>query len=347
MSDLKTLTPGFIVYINGTRLGVEHEASVKRIVVKDRLDGPAGFAVYLSDMDREWLDSEDFSEGNSISIHLGYKDDIEEIMEGEVTGISTELKKNATAMTVVKGRNIIHRLKSGVKSRVFTETTIGDIIDQVASDNGMSTDVDPVGGDAVFWVQRDQSDYDLVMALARRYNCKVWGSVDTLFFKQVTESTDDVVLEWGKTLLEFSGNTETQNLITEVEVCGWDDLAGAGIIGTSSLSDIAVKIGDGQLGGEIVEENFGARKVVLTDSRVIDQDSADTIAMEYISRNSFNFVSVKAKCEGDYRIKAGIEIELIDVGGRFSGAYLVSEVTHSFQSSVGYHSSLVLNRNTI
>ncbi|WP_028973404.1 phage late control D family protein [Spirochaeta cellobiosiphila] len=347
MSDLQTLTPGFIIYINGTRLGVDQESSVKKIVINDRLDGPAGFTVYLSDMNQEWAGFADFGEGNQFSIHLGYKDNIEEVILGDVVSVCGELKKNTTAMTIIKGRNSLHRLKTGLKTKVFSETTITDIISQVASDAGLSVDVDEVGGETLFWVQRNQSDYDMIMSLASQYNCSVWGDGETLYFKQQTESTEDVVLEWGKTLLEFSCVNDVQQLVTEVEVIGWDSQTGTSVLGTASLDDITQLVGGEELGGHIVEDNFGPRKVVLNDHSAIDQDTADSLAMEYLTRNSFNYVRAHGKCEGDYRIKAGIEIEIVGVGDKFAGTYLVEEVNHILQSQTGYRTSFTLRRNKV
>jgi hypothetical protein len=82
--DNVTLTPTFIVYINGTRLGVDHEASVRQILVKDQFDAPSTCRLILSDTDRKWVDSSDFELAQSVSVLLGYKDAVEEVFNGEI-----------------------------------------------------------------------------------------------------------------------------------------------------------------------------------------------------------------------------------------------------------------------
>ena len=55
--DNVTLTPTFIIYINGTRFGVEHEASVRQILVNDQFNRPSTCRIILSDIQRQWVDS--------------------------------------------------------------------------------------------------------------------------------------------------------------------------------------------------------------------------------------------------------------------------------------------------
>ena len=61
----------------------------------------------------------------------------------------------------------------------------------------------------------------------------------TLIFKKIQdESDEEVVVEWGKTLLEFNVQTDANSLVTEVEVIGWNNEKGEAIIGSSTVDDI-------------------------------------------------------------------------------------------------------------
>ena len=81
----KHLTPVWIVYVDGQRLDIAHEGALQRIVVDDKLND-VGLATlefdtsYLQvrDAGTFWLESE-------VSVHLGYKDDCQQVFVGEVT----------------------------------------------------------------------------------------------------------------------------------------------------------------------------------------------------------------------------------------------------------------------
>ena len=85
-SENKTLTPTWIAYVDGARLGWKHEGALKSIRIHDGLNS-IGTASLVFDLPATDFDNDDvFSEGSEVSVHLGYKDDVEEVFSGEVTG---------------------------------------------------------------------------------------------------------------------------------------------------------------------------------------------------------------------------------------------------------------------
>ncbi len=341
-----TLTPTFIVYINGTRLGVEHEASVRQIQVKDQFNTPSTCRIILSDIEKKWIDSPDFELAQSVSVLLGFKDAVEEVFNGEITGSEVMFRKNADATLILNCSNKMHRLLKVRKHRVFNETTDADIIAEISSEYGLSADTDALSKEHVVRVQKDQYDFDFLRNMAREYNCKFWVQDDTLFIKSAIESEEDIVLEWGKTLVEFSSRRNTEALITQVEVVGWDNMTGEGFSGIAKVSSITDRTGNGELGAQLVEENFGERPLVIRDEHSPDQQSAEEKALSLLTDNSYTYVKASAVCEGNNRIRSGSLLEIKETGERFSGTYLVRKVLHNFHASSGYSTHCELERNT-
>lgn len=84
----KTLTPVWIAYVDGKRLDIDYEGALKRIYIHDSLDS-AGTASLLFDISSADFGKDGaFAIGSEVSIHLGYKDDVQEVFAGEVTGFA-------------------------------------------------------------------------------------------------------------------------------------------------------------------------------------------------------------------------------------------------------------------
>ena len=91
-SENKTLTPIWIVYADGARLPWKHDGALRKIRVFERLNS-IGTASLVFGMSASDFDNDDvFCGGSEVSVHLGYKDDVEEVFSGEVTGTEDTVK---------------------------------------------------------------------------------------------------------------------------------------------------------------------------------------------------------------------------------------------------------------
>lgn len=347
-SDLSTLTPTFIIYINGTRISVDQEAAVKRVTIYDRLNTAATASIVLSDSKRQWTDSTDFAEGNLVSIELGYKDDVAETFSGEIIGHSGSFQRGGDSLLTVKCSTVLHRLSRAKKTTTYVEKTDKEILDEMVSAAGLSLKADDVTSERPYVTRKGMTDLDFLFELARRNGCYVW-TVDKEIhvMKTLDRSSEDVVIEWGKTLLDFSVDNDCRKLFTEVEVRGWNHEKGEVIVGTANAQSLTKKIGGDTPGAQIVSKNFCDAKVVLFDQEVLDESSAEDLATQMLQANSMNYCSAEGKAEGNYQIIAGAIVVIKEAGDRFSGSYLVQQVRHQFDVVGGYVSSFALIRNAV
>lgn len=341
-----SLTPTFIIHLNGSRIPVELESSVLKIVAYDRVDLPGYFELHLSDSDRELTNGSDFTIGSEVKITMGYKDDVSEVLVGEITSLWPQFRRNSDDILIVKGHNPLLRLNRGKITKAYVEMNDADILTEIAGNSGLGTDIDSVGSDRLFMVQNNQTNMDYLMQMAKKYDCRIWVEGGNLKFKKIQsgESTE-VILEVGKTLLDFYPVMDTAELITKVEVRGWDNEAGEVVMGQAGVSDIESIIGGSTSGNQIVEDNFGDRVEQVTDTMIIDTDSADAQAKDLLTQNSMKFIKGYGNCEGDYNICAGKMIELKEVGGPFEGKYYTVGVKHIFNCVTGYSTYFEVVRN--
>lgn len=348
MAEDSKASPSFIVKVNGSRLAVEKEAQVKEIVINDSVDAPSSFSVLVNDTDGSWADDSQMEIGAVISISLGFKDDYTEIFKGEITGMSSKFVEGGGQNYLFKGHNKLHRLVRAKKTQAFTEMSPSDIIQQIASDAGLQADCDSLGSAAVFYMQRNMTDYDLIMDIAKSFNCNVWMEGDSMKVK-VREGggSEAAVIEWGKTIIEFQLELDTSQLVTEVEVRGWDAENLEAIVGSKTQSDISIKIDGSDVGGKLVNSKFGAHKTVVIDDSVPDQQAADKLALDLITENSFKYIVAKAKIKGDYNLTAHKVVAVQGLGDRFSGKYSIKNARHYLSVKSGYTTYLTLVRNAL
>ncbi|MCL1834090.1 MAG: hypothetical protein FWG49_06260, partial [Leptospirales bacterium] len=265
-STTTRLTPVFIIYLNGKRLSSDMESDVKEIIVEKRMDYSSTFAITMSDMGRKWTDHPELAEGAKVKIMLGYKDAVDEVMYGVVTGMAPVFRKNSDERVIIKGHDVLHQLHRGKKTVTFSNMTYKEIVEKIAAEAGVGIDAEEIGAVREFAVQSSRTDYEYLLEIGRRYNCRLTAEEGKLSFKPTDDSaSEEIIAEWGKTLIGFHPELDSTRIITEAEVLGWDTVKGYGIDGAVGFGDIAKTIGDGSTGGAIVFNNYGKTKSILID----------------------------------------------------------------------------------
>jgi phage protein D len=329
-----SLVPSFIVYLNNSRLPPEREAEIKEIVVIDKINAPSSFVIRVSDPDNEWKEKDNYYIGSKMKISLGYKDAVEELFNGEITGLSCSFKMNESAEVTLFGHNSLHKLSRFKKNMAFSEKTVKDIVSDIASGASMSADVENLSDKHLFTLQHDQSDFEYLLSIAERYDCYLSVKDTKLSFKRlVTNKAEDLTLEYGKTLLEFSPVADTSCLISEADVVAWDPAKHEAIDGKATHSDISSK------GGKIVNDMFGGAVSVSIDDGKLDKNQAKQRATDIITRNNRDYVTGEGSTYGNTKIRAGSIVKAEGLGNKFSGKYFVIKAIHRLRPTKAYKTS--------
>ena len=242
----KHLTPVWIVYVDGQRLDIAHEGALQRIVVDDKLND-VGLATlefdtsYLQvrDAGTFWLESE-------VSVHLGYKDDCQQVFVGEVTEFIQEYKEYGHQRLKVVCKNCLHRLQNAHQALSFEFKTLSEALVSRLESYGIKAQVDSFGTKKYF-VESQMTDYEFLMESANKYGKTVYAHGNKVYVQdEVTISNEDVVLEWGKSLVYFRGRESLKGQLSGCSFVGWDSRKGQGITGRVSLGEVPVKVGGGR-----------------------------------------------------------------------------------------------------
>ena len=342
----KTLTPTWIAYVDGARLGWKHEGALKSIRIHDRLSsiGTASLVFGMSALD---FDNDDvFSEGSEVSVHLGYKDDVEEVFSGEVTGFVPRFGEYGAPQMEVQIETKLHRLDKGIRAKAFESKTTAQIIKEIITNHNLKAEVEEFGPKHNYTEQRNITDYDYITQLACKYGKTVWCQGSTVYVKtEITPSDDDVILEWGKSIISARAKTSMTKQLSAATCTGWSIMDCRGFAATATMKDIPLRIG-GEYSWEDNSKGYDPKKIEqITTEEIIDEEDAAAVAKAYIQNRSFKFQSCDIKTQGNYHIKPGNRLTVKYIGKQSDGEYLIESVEHTLDMQEGFITKCHLIRN--
>ena len=346
MSENKHLTPVWIIYVDGRRLDTAHEGALRRINISDRLNGISSFSILFDTTEVKVREEGFISLESEISIHLGYKDDIEEVFSGEVLGFRAIFPETGAEQLEVSGCNVLHKLAHAVRLHDFEEKTISDIIRGIVDAYSLQLEMDDFGASWVFSTRQGLTDYKYLANFAEMYGKNFFAAGNKIYIgDEITVRSDEIIYEWGKSLITFEASQNIKNVISEIDYVGWDPQKEESFTGTASLSDLAVKVGGSNDWTGVSNGGNGKFREIQMEMAMIDADNAKQLALGKLKQNSFAFSSAKGSGEGNYKLRPGMRVTIKMVGESFEGEYIADTVTHLFDHNSGYITEFALKRN--
>ena len=345
-SENRTLTPVWIAYVDGRRLGTGYEGALKRIHIHDRLDFAGNASILFGSSPLDFCNDGTFAMGSEVSIHLGYKDDVHEVFAGEVTGFAPRLDECSSPLTEVKIHSKLLRLNKGTRCASFEHKTPAGIIRDIVQGYNLNADVEEFGPEYSYIEQKNFTDHGYILYLAGKYGKSVYCHGNTVYVKtEITPTDDDVVLEWGKSLISARTKTDLAAQLSAVTATGWDMRKCGSFTATATMKDVPLKIG-GEYCWEDNAKGYDPHKVEqLSSGSFTDEKDAMDVARSVLLGRSMQFQSCEAKTEGSSRIRPGNRLTVKYLGKHSDGEYLVYSVEHDFSVQDGYFTTCHLKRN--
>lgn len=341
--------PQFKVFVAGSELPVETAVDVLQVTASDYVEGAGTFTITFNNWDSDkqefkWIDETLFSEGTEIEVKLGYVDLLSSIVKGEVTAIEPEFHDSEAPTLRIHGYDLLHRFRRGRKTRSFVKMKDSQIVEQVARELNLRTQVDDTQITHEYVLQSNLTDIDFILERARRINFEVTVKDKTLLFRKAANDKDKVVsLDFGLTLKSFYPRLNTMRQVSEVVVQGWNALTKEAIVGTARKGDEATTNGT-KLGVAISEQAFSATKTILVDKPIYSEGEATQIAKGKFNEMADDYITGEGLSIGNADIRAGAVVELKGLGKRFSGRYYITSSTHVVGQK-GYLTRFTVSRN--
>ena len=346
MGENKHLTPVWIVYVDGKRLDTDHEGALERIVIDDKLNGVGTGVLEFDSSMIKIRDSGTFSLESYVSVHLGYKDDCEQVFAGEVTEFKGDFSEYGHERVKVVCKNCLHKLQNALQSLSFEAKSPAAVLKERLGVYGLKGEIEDFGAVRNYFVESGLSDYEYLLQTARKYGKTVYGYEDTVYIKdEVTVSNEEVILEWGKSLISFRCSENLKEQLSGCTFAGWDENNCEGITGSAGLSDIPVKVGGGKTWEDNSKGASGTWKTVFMADDLYDNEDAKKRAIGYLQNISMEYQTGVGKCEGNRHVFPGMRVTIKYVGEHFSGEYIAERVVHEVSVNGPFTTEVYVKRN--
>lgn len=336
------------IEIEGAELAADVEGQLESALVVDRLMMPDMFTLVFRDPDRDILGRAGLEVGKKVKISTAdrHQDIPAVLIAGEVTSIEADYDSLGTR-AVVRGYDKSHRLAAGRRSATFLNVKYSDIASQIASEAGLTADVDNSGSTVEHVLQANVSDLDFLYDIARRigFECRV--DEDTLKFKKPVESSDapdagdftsedPVQLVWNYNLLEFRARMSAVAQVKDVTVRGWDPANKEAVIGQADVEATNAELATtaGELAGKI-----GGKTMTVVNHPVDSQEGADGLATARAQQIGSAAFEASGVAVGSPALKAGVAVNVSGTDAALEGKWVITGSRHEFGNGT-YKTSL-------
>ncbi len=348
------LVPNFEIAINGSPLPIEAKLHVISLRVDQDVNLPGMFTLELTDSDSQeaeatWINDEELlAIGNVVEVKLGYADDLEALIIGEITGLEPEFAFDRLPSLTVRGYDRRHRLQRGRKTQTFVQQKDSDIAAKIARDAGLTPQVVDTQVVHDYILQADQTDSEFLQERAQRINYEVVVDDKTLFFRPVANDSSEILtLSFDNDLREFYPRLSSMGQVSELTVRGWNCQEKQEIIGQARVGDEVSQMGGDNSGAALVEEAFSTAVDRVSDRPILTQAEADQFAKARFNKLVLTLVTGEGVCWGRTDLRPGKVIKIDGIGRRFNGQYYVTATVHRYHAQSGYYTHFTVRRNSL
>jgi uncharacterized protein len=345
-----TLAPEFRVLVNDKEIPLGAKADLVAMDVLEDVDATAMFSFTLLSWDGvemkvKWIDDELFKEGNALEAQIGYRDSLQTLFKGEITGLEPEFPSGEPPTLTVRGYDRRHRLMRKRKTRSFLNMKDSDIANQIAGDAGLTPEVQDTQVRLNYVLQHNQTDLEFLEERVRRIGYEVVVIDRTLHFRPRRNNESEVLtLSREVELLEFHPRLTTVGQVQEITVRGWDPKEKKEFVARSAAGDESSLMQGTTSGPAKVDQAFGGTSGVSVDSPVQSQAEADQVAKGWFREMALNYISGQGVCIGQPALRAGTVVKIEGLGKRFSGLYYVTSTEHYYKPRTGYRTAFAVKR---
>ena len=351
--------PDYKVEIEGLELDPETKGDVLDLKVVMDKDNLSSFDLTMNNWDDRRLefkysDSPAFSVGQRVTVSMGYADGLVPMVRGLITTLTPKFPESGSPTIGVSGVDAMFCLKNSKpgagETKKWCLKTDWEIAKAVAKRNGLHTIPTKVEGERHDIVmQKNQDDAQFLMERARRIDFECYIATDpetgkdALHFVKPTDGRDAAATniyryEWGKTLMNFSLTLTVADQVSKITVRGWNPGTKETISYTAEAKELPLGEGDGETGPEAVKRCLGGtdrKQDVVIDAPVTSEEEAKKFAIARLTEVAYEFITGSGQVIGIPELRPGDNVELTNLGSRFSGRYYVKKVEHTLNDS-GY-----------
>lgn len=300
-------------------------------------DGGVGFLYF----DRQVLDF-----GRELAVVMGEGDTVAPVFQGRITAIEGRFPRQRPPELQVLAEDRCQDLRMVRRTRTFEDVSDRDVFREIASEHGLTPELDLEGPTHRTLAQVNQSDLAFLRERARAVDAEVWVEGSKLFAQARTRrrAAAPVTLTYGQGLREMNAAADLAHQRTRLAVAGWDVQAKEAIEEEADDAAVTAELGGRLSGARVLGQVFGDRAERLVHTVPFTGAEARAMAEARYREIARRFLTAEGIADGDARLKVATEVTLAGLGPLFDGPWYVTAVRHTFDPHNGFLSRFCCER---
>lgn len=344
----RNLVPTWKVKVCNTDVDkADYKGTLRRVTVSSLING-VNTAVLEFDArygNDEVLQKGEFKLENEVEIKLGYKDEVETVFKGSITGFENSLSNDENGVIRVLCSDSLYKTANGIKIRSYEKKSCSDVIKEIFGLYGIKCSVEDMGEKKNYILQNGMTDLDYVMSIVKKYGMMLFQHDDTVYIGNDIDSkisAKKACLEWGHNMISFEGHESVEGQVGECTFEGTNCKKNEPINGTAGIKDVGLQVG-GDAWNCKSSKNWESR---FRNDSMESQEEAKVLAKAVLQETSMKFQTAFAETEGLNSIFPAKRIDIKAVGCHFSGTWLVERTVHDCcMEEGGFRTQVWLRRN--
>jgi phage protein D len=231
------------------------------------------------------------------------------------------------------------------RTRSFENVTDADVIRQIASQQGLTAQVDVDGPTYRALAQVNQSDLAFLRERVATVDAELWMDNRTLYAQaRSRRSAGSVTFTYGQNLLQFTVLADLAHQRTSVRVSGWDVAGKQAIDVEASESAIAAELQGGRSGSAVLGQALAQRRERVVAAVPFSQAEARSMAEARYRARARRFLRGAGVVDGNVKVRVGATVNMTGLGPFFDGPYYVTLARHTFDLREGYRTTFEAER---
>lgn len=273
--------------------------------------------------------------GTALTVYAGDVNSPTEIFRGKVTALEARYPSMGPPELVLLSEDALQGARMQRRTKTWDATTLGAIVTRVASQLGLTPQVNGLDASLGTEQQFNETDLRFVRRLLARYDADLQVVGDELHASprdQVQRTA--LKLDMNGQLREIRVLADVAHQVTQVTATGWDFKQGKAISVTSKAT--AFGQGSGQTGKDWLGQALSTRSEHLGQFANLNKTEAQALADAEFLQRARRFVVAHGVAEGNPGLRVGSWLTLTGIGPRFSNSYYTTAAVHRFDIEKGY-----------
>ena len=326
--------PQIVIEADGSPLGDDEAAALESVRVQQALSLPALCELSFASPSDIAAPAGKLRPGSDLRVRVSGHD--APLFDGQVTAVEYVYRPDTGRSVEVRGYDALHRLRKQQEARAHVNVTVADLARELAGNAGLDVSADDPGPLWPHLIQHRQTDYELLVDVARRCGLDLTVRDGTLHLIAPDGFGDVVDLTLGEELIEARVEVNADPAIRTVEASGWDALRAEPRSGTASRTRVGRTAG-----AEVSPDAVGGSGTrILLDERTPDDSHAAGLAQAELDARVGREVVLWGVAGGDPRLRPGAPVDVEGIEPELSGRYVLSSATHTVSPTAGYLSEI-------